>query len=313
MRLPSPSMFFKTGAVLAVGLIAFGCGSDDGDDASATVLIDGSSTVFPVSQAVAEAFHDENDSIDVSVGTSGTGGGFEKFCRGETDISDASRPIKDDEVAACADEDIQFVELIVATDGLSVVVNPENDYATCLTVDQLNKIWMPDSTVTNWNDIDPSWPDEKIGLYGPGTDSGTFDYFTDVINGEEGASRTDYTPSEDDNVLVQGVAGDEYALAYFGYGYVAENEGVVKAIGVDGGSGCVEPNDETVTGGTYAPLSRPLYIYVSTAAIERDEVVDFIDFYLDEVQTLATDVGYSQLTDEQLAEQKAAWTTFTTA
>jgi phosphate transport system substrate-binding protein len=291
-------------------LVAAGCGGSDGDGGdSAAVSVDGSSTVFPVMQAVGEEFR-AIDGIDSTVGTSGTGGGFDKFCRGETDISNASRPIKDEEIAACADADIEYVELEVALDGLSVVVNPENDWVDCLTLEQLATIWGPDSTVKNWNEVDPSFPDRELPLYGPGTDSGTFDYFTEAVNGEEGASRTKYTASEDDNVLVQGVAGDEGALGYFGYGYVVENEDKVRPIEVDGGDGCVAPTSETIGDGSYAPLSRPLFIYVARDSLDRAEVVDFVDFALANVAELAEDVGFIGLPAERSAAAVTAWDSF---
>jgi phosphate transport system substrate-binding protein len=260
--------------------------------------------VFPITEAVAEEFGKLHD-VDVTVGISGTGGGFEKFCNGETDFSDASRPIKEDDEAeglACAANGIEYVEFEVAYDGLSVVVNPSNDFAECLTVEQLNAIWAPESTVNNWNQVDPSFPDQDLTLYGPGTDSGTFDYFTDEINGEEGASRADYTASEDDNVLVQGIAGDDNALGYFGFAYYVENEDKLKVLGVDSGAGCVVPSQETIESGEYAPLSRPLYVYVTKEALERPEVAEFMRFYLTEGPDLAVEVGYVKSPQESYDE-----------
>jgi phosphate transport system substrate-binding protein len=275
-------------------------------DLSGEINIDGSSTVFPITQGVAEEFNGLASDVEITVGLSGTGGGFEKFCAGETDISNASRPIEEDEIAACEAAGVEYTELTVAIDGLTVVVNPENDWVDCITVEQLNMIWMPESTVTNWSDVDPSWPDEEIALYGPGTDSGTFDYFTDVVNGEEGASRSDYTASEDDNVLVQGVAGDEYGLGYFGYAYYIENQDTLKALEIDGGAGCVAPTPETVADGSYAPLSRPLFIYVSSEAMGRDEVAQFVQFYLSDAGVaVVPEVGYVPLDEAALAEQRA--------
>jgi phosphate transport system substrate-binding protein len=258
--------------------------------------------VAPLSEAAAELFQEENPDVNVVVGTSGTGGGFEKFCAGDIDISDASRPIKDEEIAACEAAGIKYEEVTVANDGLAVVVNPENDWATCLTVEQLNQIWGPESTVKNWNEVDPSFPDEEIQLFGPGTDSGTFDYFTDVINGEEGASRTDYQPSEDDNVIVQGVQGSPGAMGYFGLSYVQENEGAIKAIEVDGGEGCVAPSVETVLDGSYTPLSRPLFVYPSDKALARPEVLAFLEFYIQNEKEIAEQALYVELSDEQQAE-----------
>ena len=272
------------------------------EELSGSVTSDGSSTVGPLTQAVAEEFGAVASDVQVSVDTSGTGGGFERFCAGEIDVSNASRPIDDEERAICAEAGIDFYEFTVALDGLTVVVNAENDWVDCMTIDQLNQLWAPDSEVTTWADLNSEWPEEEIALYGPGTDSGTFDYFTDVVNGEEGASRTDYEPSEDDNVIVQGVAGDQYALGYFGLAYYLENQDSLKALQIDGGSGCVEPSEETVADGSYAPLSRPLFIYVSAASLERPEAQEFARFYLASAATLAGDVGYVGLPGEQSLE-----------
>jgi len=269
---------------------------------SGSVTSDGSSTVGPLTQAVAEEFGSVASDVQVSVDTSGTGGGFERFCAGEIDVSNASRPIEEDERGICAEAGIDFYEFTVALDGLTVVVNAENDWVDCMTIDQLNQLWAPDSEVTTWADLNSEWPEEEIALYGPGTDSGTFDYFTDVVNGEEGASRTDYEPSEDDNVIVQGVAGDQYALGYFGLAYYIENQDSLKALQIDGGSGCVEPSGETVADGSYAPLSRPLFIYVSAASLERPEAQEFARFYLANAATLAGDVGYVGLPGDQSLE-----------
>ncbi len=279
---------------------------DDAAELSGSVATDGSSTVGPMTQAVAEEFLTVAESVQVSVDISGTGGGFERFCGGETDMSNASRAIADDERQICADAGIDFYEFTVALDGITVVVNSENDWVDCITVEQLNQLWAPDSEVRTWADLDPEWPEEEIGLYGPGTDSGTFDFFTDEINGEEGASRTDYQPSEDDNVIVQGVAGDQYALGYFGLAYYLENQETLKALEVDGGSGCVAPSEETVADGSYAPLSRPLYIYVSAESLQRPEMQEFVRFYLASAPTLAGDVGYVGLpgADSLTAQQK---------
>ena len=291
--------------VFALGLAACSDddddGGDDGDSLSGSINGDGSSTVFPITEAVAEEFGLEND-VDVTVGISGTGGGFEKFCNGETDFSNASRAIEEDEIQACSDAGIEYVEFQVAYDGISIAVNPNNDFAECVTVEQLNAMWMPESTVNNWNQVDPEFSDEDLSLYGPGTDSGTFDYFTAEINGEEGASRSDYTASEDDNVLVQGVAGDDNALGYFGYAYYIENEDQLKVLGVDGGDGCVTPTPETIADGSYTPLSRPLYVYVTADSLTRPEVAEFMRFYLTEGPALAEDVGYVAAPDEVYVE-----------
>jgi phosphate transport system substrate-binding protein len=294
-------------AVVAAGLTLAACGgSDEGGDSSGgealsgAVVIDGSSTVEPLSSAAAELFMGENPDVSVTVGTSGTGGGFEKFCAGETDISDASRPIKDEEIAICEEKGIAYTELIVANDALSVVVNKENNWAECLTVEQLKKIWEPNSTVNNWNQVDPSFPNEPLELFGAGSDSGTFDYFTAEINGEEGASRTDYNPTEDDNVTVQGVSATKGALGYFGFSYLEENADKIKAVKVDGGKGCVEPAVDTAQDGTYTPLARPLFIYVSDAGLKKAQVVGFAEYYLENNTDIVEVAKFIPLTDEQL-------------
>jgi len=301
-------------AIGALGALIAGCGggreaettADGGDtaaaasDLSGAIVIDGSSTVAPLATVAAEKFEGANPGVSVTVGTSGTGGGFEKFCAGETDISNASRAIKDEEVALCGDGGIEYTEMLVANDGIAIVANPENDWATCLTVDQLALMWGPDATATSWKDIDPSFPDEPLKLYGPGTDSGTFDFFTDAINGEEGASRTDYSPSEDDNVTIQGVTGEKGGLGYFGLSYYEENKDKLKLIEVDNGSGCVAPSAETVQAGEYAPLSRPLFMYVSAAAAERPEVLAFAQYFLDNEEALNSEALFVPLSEEQL-------------
>jgi phosphate transport system substrate-binding protein len=289
-------------ALVALALTACSSNPADSDasgELSGEVKIDGSSTVAPLSEAAAELFSDEQPEVKVSVGTSGTGGGFEKFCAGETDVSDASRPIKDEEKAACERAGVGYVELVVANDALSVVVNKENTWVDCLSVGQLKKIWAPDSRVRTWRDVDPTFPAEPLKLYGPGTDSGTFDYFTDEITGEEGASRKDYESSEDDNVLVSGVASTRGALGYFGFTYFEENADKLKALQVDGGNGCVKPSLETAQDGLYKPLSRPLYIYVSKKAVDRAEVKDFVSFYIEHIDDVVTEARYIPLTDEQ--------------
>ena len=295
--------------VLAGGLVLAACGDDDdpaaastdGAELSGQIRMDGSSTVTPLISLAAEDFQSENPGVRVTVGTSGTGGGFEKFCNGETDFSMASRPIKEDEIAACEAEGIEPLELIVANDGLSVVVHPDNDWADCLTVEQLNAIWAPDSAVRNWNEVDPSFPDQRLTLFGAGSDSGTFDYFTDVINGEEGATRTDYNPSEDDNVTVSGVSGDEGAMGYFGLSYLLENEGKVKGVEIDGGDGCVAPSTETVQAGEYTPLSRPLFVYTKADAASRPEVKAFAEYYLEHQEDITSEALFVPLTEEQVA------------
>ena len=295
----------------ALVLVACGSGNDpenttaegDGEITEAAlsgeVVIDGSSTVFPLTSAAAELFQAENPGVQVSVGNSGTGGGFEKFCAGETDISDASRPIEDDEIAICEESGVTQDEFAIANDALTVVVNPENDWATCLTVEQLNAIWEPGSTVNSWSQVDPSFPDEPLVLAGAGTDSGTFDYFTDAINGEEGASRTDYQASEDDNVTIQAVEGSKGSMGYFGYSYFAENPETLKALEIDGGSGCVAPSPETAQDGSYSPLGRQLYIYPSAEALERPEVEAFVRFYIENIDEIVEAAGFIGLNDEQ--------------
>jgi phosphate transport system substrate-binding protein len=253
---------------------------------------DGSSTVGPITEAVTEEFTKEAKGVQVAVDISGTGGGFKRFCAGETDLQDASRAIKPEEAAACQAAGVAYYVFEVAYDGIAVVSNPENDWVDCLTVDQLKQIWEKDSTVKNWSDVNPAWPSEAISLYGPGTDSGTYDYFTEQINGEQGVSREDYTPSEDDNVLVEGVAGDANALGFFGLAYYEQNQDKLNLVAVDGGEGCVLPNIQTVQDGTYKPLSRPLYVYVKVESLARPEVQEFLRFYLATAQDLAEEVGY---------------------
>lgn len=296
--------------VVAAGLTLAACGGGQGSggegDLSGPVVIDGSSTVEPLTSAAAELFMGESPDVQVTVGTSGTGGGFEKFCAGETDISDASRPIKDEEKAICEKNGIKFTELQVANDALTVVVNKENTWANCLTVDQLKKIWEPKSKVKTWKDVDPKFPAEKLSLYGPGADSGTFDYFTDEINGEEGASRTDYEPSEDDNVIVNGVADGKGALGYFGLSYFEANADKLKAVQVDGGEGCVAPSAQTAQDGTYKPLSRPLFVYASDAGLKKPQVEKFVEFYLAKNNEVVDAAKFVKMTDEQKAASDKA-------
>ena len=294
------------GAALVVILPIAACGGGDAaeeaDGLSGMVTIDGSSTVFPISEAMAEEFQIANPGVRVTVGISGTGGGFKKFCGGETDISDASRPIKDTEIELCRENGIEAIEIPVSWDGLTVVRNPANDWATCMTVDELKRVWQPGSSITRWNEIRPEWPDEEIKLYGPDTDSGTFDYFTEAIVGEEDASRDDYTASADDNVLVVGVEGDRGSLGYFGFAYYEESSDVLGAVAVDNGEGCVLPSRETIENGTYAPLSRPMFIYTKAQALEKPQVRAFLDFYLSNATTLVPEVGYVPLASSQYTE-----------
>jgi len=297
----------KKGIVLgSVFTLAFsalvGCSgqkAQQGSDLSGSIKIDGSSTVYPITQAVAEEFMAANPGVKVTVGESGTGGGFKKWAAGETDISDASRPIKDEEKAEAQKKGIQPVEIPVAYDGIAVVVNKDNNFVDSLTVEELKKIWEPNSKVKTWKDVRSNWPAEPIKLYGPGTASGTFDYFTGEIVGEEGKSRTDYTASEDDNVLVKGVAGDKNALGYFGFAYYMENKDKLKAVKIDNGKGAIEPTEQTINDGTYAPLSRPIFIYPSNKALARPEVKEFVKFYLENANVLAKEAGYVPLPDAE--------------
>ncbi|MCX4512171.1 PstS family phosphate ABC transporter substrate-binding protein [Streptomyces sp. NBC_01619] len=307
--LPSPRRAIAPAALAAaVVLAAGGCGGADagsqggGDKLSGTIRVDGSSTVAPLSTAAAQLFQQQNPGVRVTVGTSGTGGGFEKFCNGETEISDASRPIQPEEKARCDRNGVKFEEFQVANDGLSVVVDKDNDFAECLTVEQLRKIWEPGSEVTNWNQVDPAFPDLELELFGAGTDSGTFDYFTQAVNGEEGRSRTDYTPSEDDNVTVQGVAGSKGGMGYFGLSYYEENQDKLKVLKIDGGDGCVAPSRTTVQNGTYKPLSRPLFIYPNAAALDRREVEAFVEYYVENNADIAEAAQFVPLNSQQEAE-----------
>lgn len=279
-----------------------------GSNVSGKVLVDGSSTVFPVSEAMAEEFQKVNPNVRVTVGSSGTGGGFKKFCAGETDITGASRPVKPSEVELCKKNGIEYVELPIAFDGLSVVVNPKNDFVECLTVQELKTMWEPaaQGKVTNWNQIRPGFPDARLGLYGAGTDSGTYDYFTNAVVGKEGESRGDFTASEDDNTLVQGVSADQNGLGFFGYAYYSENKDKLKLVGIDNGQGCVKPSPTTIADGTYQPLSRPEFIYVKKSAIDRPEVKAFTDFYIaPENAKLVEQVGYVPLPSSTLEAVQA--------
>jgi len=276
--------------------------SGGGSDLSGRIEADGSSTVGPFTTAGAERFQQENPDVQVTVGVSGTGGGFERFCRGETDLSNASRTIDEDEVAICEENGVEYLELQVANDALTVVVNTANDWATCLTVEELNAIWKPGSMASSWQDVRESFPDDPLELFGPGTDSGTFDYFTDAINGEEGASRTDYQASEDDNVIVQGVKGTAGGLGYFGFSYFEENQGSLKAVEIDGGSGCVAPSAESTQAGEYVPLARPLFVYAKTDALARSEVEDFLRYMLENEASIAERARFVPLNETQIEE-----------
>ena len=286
------------GTAVACLLLLAACGGEGGADGSGltgTVAVDGSSTVYPVTEAMAEEFQRANRGVRVTVGVSGTGGGFKKFCRGETDVSDASRPIKESERELCAENGVDFVRVPVAFDGITVAVNPENDWAQCVTTGELRRIWQPDSSIERWSQVRDAWPERDMPLFGPGTDSGTFDYFTEAVVGEEDASRSDYSASEDDNVILMGVANDGGALGYFGFAYYVENQDRVRALEVDDGDGCTAPTMESIEAGEYRPLSRPLFIYVAEQALQRPEVRAFVDFYLENGRALVPEVGYVPL------------------
>jgi len=310
---------FAMCGALALGLSA--CGGEDEEPASGggggggggnaeltgTVRADGSSTVAPLTETAAELFQEQNPGVRVTVGTSGTSGGFEKFCNGETEISNASRKIKEEEVAACEANGVEYEEIQVANDALSAVVNPNNP-VECMTVEQLNQVWDKGSRVDSWGDIeglDADVPDESMTLFGAGSDSGTYDYWTEAINGEEGVIRTDYNSiGEDDNAAINGVAGDEWAMAFIPYSFVQEAGEQVKPLAIDGGDGCVEPTLETVQDGSYQPLGRGLYIYPSAEALQKPEVVAFLEFYIERQQDITTAATYIPMTEEQVAESQ---------
>ena len=305
----------KLSVAVAAALFIAACGGSTGESTASpsasavaltgSVAMDGSSTVYPAAEAIAEEFQNANPGVQVTVAFSGTGGGFKKFCAGETDASNASRPIKAEEAELCAAAGIEYVELTMALDALAVVVSKENTFVDCLTTDELKSIWDLGSVVETWRDVRASWPDEKIDLYGPGADSGTFDYFTEEINGETKRSRSDFTQSEDDNVLVTGISGSQYAMGYFGLAYVAENADKVRAVEVDGGEGCAAPSAESVNDGTYTPLGRPLMTYASVTALARPEVAAFFRFLLENTSELSAEVGYIAISDADLAASKA--------
>ena len=294
-------------SITTIALVACG-GSEQKSSPSelkGTIKIDGSSTVYPVTEAVAEEFRSIQPGINVTVGVSGTGGGFKKFMRGEIDINDASRPIKAKEADACAEIGIGYQELSVAYDGLAVLVNPENDWVDYLTVEELKKIWLPKAQgqVMYWDQVREGWPHEELHLFGPGVASGTYDYFAEAICGKKVGTRGDYTASEDDHVLVQGIATDKNALGFFGLAYYEENKNKLKLIGVDNGNGVVMPSLETVGNGSYAPLSRPIFIYVSSLAEEKEEVKEFVSFYLESASSLVSEVGYIPLPNAEYAKE----------
>jgi phosphate transport system substrate-binding protein len=307
-------------AFAACGALALGaaaCGSDDdensgggsgnggGGDLSGTIRIDGSSTVGPFAQAAQEAFAGENPDVRITVAQSGTGGGFEKFCAGETDISTASRPIDEEEVPICEKNNVKYTEVQVANDGISIATNPELQ-VDCLTTDQLKELWQQGSKVSSLSQIDPQLPDTELSLFGPGTDSGTFEFFTEEINGEEGNTRKDYQPSEDDNVLVQGVSGESGGLGYFGFSYYEQNQDSLNLVGVDAGDGCVRPSQETISSGEYKPLSRPLFMYPSQEALRRPEVRAFMDYVLENYQAISEAAAIVPMSQEQADQAKSA-------
>jgi phosphate transport system substrate-binding protein len=317
----SPSkwlMVLASSAVLAFGVAA--CGGDDDDDGggsgggnlSGNIAIDGSSTVFPFTQAAAEAFRAENPDVQITVGESGTGGGFEKFCAGETQISDASRPIEPEEISICKKNNITYEEVQVANDGISVTTNPDLAIS-CLTTEQLKQLWNKGSSVNNYSqlgkdaDSNQALPDQEVSLYGPGTDSGTFDFFTEEINGEEGVSRDDYQPSENDNVLVQGVSGDTGGLGYFGFSYYEQNQDSLNLVSVDAGDGCVAPSAQTIQDGSYTPLSRPLFMYPSTEALKSPEVKAFMQYVLDNYDSIAETAQLVAMTSAQASKASSAF------
>ncbi|NEO87900.1 MAG: PstS family phosphate ABC transporter substrate-binding protein [Spirulina sp. SIO3F2] len=283
-----------------------GEGSSEGGSASSNeVAIDGSSTVFPIARAMAVEFMEANSDVEVTVAFSGSGGGFEKFCAGETDISNASRPIKQKEIDACAEAGIEFVEVPVAFDGLSVVVHPDNDWAACMTAEELGKMWEPDAedTITNWNQVNDEFPDKALALYGPGTDSGTYDYFTDATTGEEGKSRADYTATEDDNIIVKGVQDDDGGLGFFGYAYYEENKDSLKVVEIKNSDGdCIAPSLDVIADGTYNPLARPIFFYVKTSSLEeKPAVADFVNYQIDAANSgLIGEAGYVPLPEDIL-------------
>ena len=315
------SVKLNAAVLLGATLLFSACGGNNGEEAngemSGSIQIDGSSTVYPITEAVAEEYRAEAPDVRVTVGVSGTGGGMKKFTRGEIDIVDASRQMKPSEDSLAKAHNISYIELPVAYDGLTVVVHPENTWVKDITTEELKKIWEPaaQGTIKRWNQIRPEWPDQEIHLYGPGVESGTYDYFTEAVVGESGASRGDYTASEDDNVLVQGVSTDPNALGFFGFAYYEENQDKLKVVPVDdlndsNGKGAIAASLETVKDGSYAPLSPPLFIYVNSEATSNPAIVDFVNFYLDNAGELSKEVGYIPLPTEKYNEQKEKFKQF---
>jgi len=309
--------FTKSVLLVALITVAVSCGqkkesTSQVESLTGEVRIDGSSTVYPITEAIAEEFRVSQPNVKVTIGVSGTGGGFKKFCRGESDINDASRLIKEGEVGACQEGNVKYTGLKIAYDGLAVVVNKENTWVDHFTVEELKKIWEPEAQgkITKWSQIRSTWPDTEFKLYGPGVASGTYDYFTEAVVGKSGSSRGDFTASEDDNVLVQGIAGDKNSIGFFGMAYYEENMEILKLAPVDNGKGAVSPSKETVMDGSYAPLSRPVFIYVSETGIKKPEVSAFVRFYLQNASTIVTDVGYVALPEQQYKDETAKFESF---
>lgn len=306
------TLLFATATIL---LVSCGGSSEEAattNELSGSIKIDGSSTVYPITEAIAEEFRAVEPKVKVTVGVSGTGGGFKKFGRGETDISNASRPIKEKEAKICEENNIDYVGLTVAYDGLAVLVNPENTWVDYFTVEELNTIWNPSAqnTIMYWDQVREGWPHEELHLFGPGTASGTYDYFSEAVCGKKVGTRGDYTASEDDHVLVQGIAGDKNGLGFFGLAYYEENKDKLRLVGVDNGNGAITPTMETVGNGTYAPLSRPIFIYVNSNAKTRTEVSTFVSFYLDNAAELVKDVGYIPMPTAEYDAEKAKFNNF---
>ena len=297
------SLVSVAGMFAACGGAENGGTGNEGTSLAGEIKVDGSSTVAPITEAMAEEFNIENKDVKIPVGVSGTGGGFKRFVVGETDIQDASRTIKDSEIEKAKANNVTYTDLIVAYDGVTVAVSKENDFVDTLTVEELKKLWEPESKIKTWNDIRSEWPKEEIKLYTPGPDSGTFEFFTEEITGEARAMRSDVNPSEDDNVLVQGVAGDKNAIGFFGFSYYTENADKLKAVKIDAGKGAVEPTFDNIKDGKYAPLSREIFIYVNNASLDRPEVNDFIEFYLSNAEVIVPEVGYIPLTAEDYTKE----------
>lgn len=312
MKKTMKTLLFATATIL---LVSCGGSSEEAattNELSGSIKIDGSSTVYPITEAIAEEFRAVEPKVKVTVGVSGTGGGFKKFGRGETDISNASRPIKEKEAKICEENNIDYVGLTVAYDGLAVLVNPENTWVDYFTVEELNTIWNPSAqnTIMYWDQVREGWPHEELHLFGPGTASGTYDYFSEAVCGKKVGTRGDYTASEDDHVLVQGIAGDKNGLGFFGLAYYEENKDKLRLVGVDNGNGAITPTMETVGNGTYAPLSRPIFIYVNSNAKTRTEVSTFVSFYLDNAAELVKDVGYISMPTAEYDAEKAKFNNF---